>query len=415
VPRSAPASDETLAYPCDALHRRAARQWSSESVLGANAEPTMYLTALDCRILWDGPSVAAGSGVSASEHAYMFSAVNPMALVYRDRWTVWSDEGAPEVSRAFEGRTYAQQDVIGNTSSTRTLGGAADGMTERYLMDPYGGNVLVLDNAFAVKSGSDIGWNILFQGGMTDLSGLIQFGAREYDPDLGRWLQQDPIGWPDGANRYEAMRSGPGAWVDPDGLSAVTNDLVYRNGMDRGAGPQNLGLGGTAEDRAAAAANGGGWVKIDARSRLGGEGHIEAHETLFVDVSLPDGTVIGVFIIDFYPNPKNGLPFYSGPAEFGIAFSPEGRDIESGKSRNPNADRQTIEYLSEVVGANRLFSLLVKGLLTRRKQSWPVNVQSMAQAWGRYHLITMNCRTFCGYIESLWLGFDQGIVKRKPK
>ena len=32
-----------------------------------------------------------------------------------------------------------------------------------------------------------------YAGGHTDESGLVKFGARDNDPELGRWLESDPI------------------------------------------------------------------------------------------------------------------------------------------------------------------------------------------------------------------------------
>ena len=41
--------------------------------------------------------------------------------------------------------------------------------------------------------------------------------ARHYDPWNGRWLQRDPIGYVDGMNLYEYVRSRPLSWPDPYG------------------------------------------------------------------------------------------------------------------------------------------------------------------------------------------------------
>jgi RHS repeat-associated protein len=121
-------------------------------------------------------------------------------------------------------------------------------------MDPYGGNIIVLDDAFAVKGGgSSYAWNVHFQGGFTDPStGLIRFGAREYDADQGRWKQQDPAGWPDGANRYEMVRGNPLTGVDPSGMfrenaeNGVAENLVAWNHIDYGE-VKPLGLGGVGQ------------------------------------------------------------------------------------------------------------------------------------------------------------------------
>jgi len=52
-------------------------------------------------------------------------------------------------------------------------------------------------------------------GYMTDPSGLLQLGARFYWPELGRFIQQDPIG--DGMNWYAYVGNNPVVWVDPTG------------------------------------------------------------------------------------------------------------------------------------------------------------------------------------------------------
>jgi uncharacterized protein RhaS with RHS repeats len=46
---------------------------------------------------------------------------------------------------------------------------------------------------------------------------LYAFVYRTYSPQLGRWLQRDPLGYVDGMNLYEYVRSGPLTWIDPLG------------------------------------------------------------------------------------------------------------------------------------------------------------------------------------------------------
>ena len=52
-------------------------------------------------------------------------------------------------------------------------------------------------------------------------SGLLDFRARFYDPDLGRFLNPDPSGTQDGMNRYAFVHGDPLNNSDPSGLSAV--------------------------------------------------------------------------------------------------------------------------------------------------------------------------------------------------
>ena len=60
-----------------------------------------------------------------------------------------------------------------------------------------------------------------FQGGLYDpATGLVRFGAREYNPGIGRWLSKDPIGFDGGLNQYVFCGNDPVNRIDPAGLSA---------------------------------------------------------------------------------------------------------------------------------------------------------------------------------------------------
>ncbi len=62
-----------------------------------------------------------------------------------------------------------------------------------------------------------------FAGGLRDWdTGLIHFGAREYDPSIGRWLSKDPILFSAGdPNLYGYVASDPVNAIDPSGLYEV--------------------------------------------------------------------------------------------------------------------------------------------------------------------------------------------------
>lgn len=69
-------------------------------------------------------------------------------------------------------------------------------------------------------SWADENWACLFQGGRYDHnSGLYNFRNRDYSPTLGRWMQQDPAGYVDGANLYEFVGDSPVDRTDPSGRS----------------------------------------------------------------------------------------------------------------------------------------------------------------------------------------------------
>jgi RHS repeat-associated protein len=60
-----------------------------------------------------------------------------------------------------------------------------------------------------------------FAGGLYDRdTGLVRFGARDYDPEAGRWTAKDPAGFDGGdTNLYAYVNNSPIQFVDPQGLS----------------------------------------------------------------------------------------------------------------------------------------------------------------------------------------------------
>ncbi|MCP4323080.1 MAG: RHS repeat-associated core domain-containing protein, partial [Alteromonadales bacterium] len=63
-----------------------------------------------------------------------------------------------------------------------------------------------------------------FAGGLHDIdTGLVRFGARDYDTSIGRWTAKDPIDFSGGdVNLYGYVQNNPVNWIDPWGLTAPT-------------------------------------------------------------------------------------------------------------------------------------------------------------------------------------------------
>ncbi len=69
---------------------------------------------------------------------------------------------------------------------------------------------------------------IEFAGGIDDRdTGLVSFGARDYDPETGRWTAKDPIRFAGGdPNLYGYVLNDPVNLVDPLGLFCLSESTI---------------------------------------------------------------------------------------------------------------------------------------------------------------------------------------------
>ena len=77
-----------------------------------------------------------------------------------------------------------------------------------------------------------------FAGGLYDSdTGLVRFGARDYDAEIGRWTSKDPISFAGGdANLYGYVLGDPVNGIDSNGLfTIIVNEEGSRNGKTYGA------------------------------------------------------------------------------------------------------------------------------------------------------------------------------------
>lgn len=112
------------------------------------------------------------------------------------------------------------------------------GKTYRILSDHLGSPRLVIDAAtgeIAQRMDYDVWGNVIedsnpgfqpfgFAGGIYDQhTGLVRFGARDYDPRTGRWTSKDPIGFAGGdTNLYTYVLGDPVNYIDTTGESPVS-------------------------------------------------------------------------------------------------------------------------------------------------------------------------------------------------
>jgi RHS repeat-associated protein len=72
-----------------------------------------------------------------------------------------------------------------------------------------------------------------YAGGLQDRdTGLIRFGARDYDPMVGRWTSKEPLGFNGSSNFYVYAENDPVNYVDVNGLWIDTFIDVMAIGID---------------------------------------------------------------------------------------------------------------------------------------------------------------------------------------
>ena len=111
---------------------------------------------------------------------------------------------------------YAVKDHLGSVCALVTAAGA---VVASYTYDAWG-NVSATINYSLLPV--NFSCRFLFHGGWySEATGLYQFRARWYSPELGRWLSPDPIGLEGGLNLYEFCGNNPVNNRDPSGLITV--------------------------------------------------------------------------------------------------------------------------------------------------------------------------------------------------
>ncbi|MFA5260384.1 MAG: RHS repeat-associated core domain-containing protein [Candidatus Omnitrophota bacterium] len=123
---------------------------------------------------------------------------------------------------------YLVYDQVG---SLRAVTDSTGTVIKRVDYDTFG-NILSDSNlAFKVPFG--------FAGGLHDRdTGLVRFGARDYDPQIGRWTAKDPIGFAGGDDDlYGYTLDDPVNFVDPLGLITASGkmkkclELIFRESV----------------------------------------------------------------------------------------------------------------------------------------------------------------------------------------
>ncbi|MBB4636556.1 RHS repeat-associated core domain-containing protein [Longimicrobium terrae] len=157
------------------------------------------------RTLYDGDDILMelnGSGSPVLEYTYLPGVDNPLSV---RSWAAGQNGAAYYYSLEQPGH------VAGLISTTGQL-------ANEYLYDPYGNLTYATEGvAQPLKYGARE---------LDAAIGLYYLRARWYDPDLGRFVSEDPIGLAGGINPYAYIGSSPTNGTDPSGLCPECEDGI---------------------------------------------------------------------------------------------------------------------------------------------------------------------------------------------
>lgn len=195
---------------------------------------------------WDGANrlVAINYTGFTTRSEFTYDGLNRVAKIVEKtggtinstRKCVWSGQEKCEFRDAADAvtlRLYSQGQYAGTTpyfytrdhlGSIREMFTGSGTVVARYDYDPYGRSTTVLGT-----TPTDFNFTGLYRHSKSNLDLAVY---RAYDPDLGRWLNRDPIGEAGGINLYGYVANDPVNGLDLLGLE--TEILIHRNAPSRG-------------------------------------------------------------------------------------------------------------------------------------------------------------------------------------
>ena len=162
-----------------------------------------------------GPGLALDQPLSVTRFEYRDNPVSNDALVWPS-FTVlpfWDYRGVPVFGLFSDGAYRKPYDATGHTQCPDSPG---TGTTDRcvYLTWPFAGSVYHQDRGLV----QTFSWQGSLLQKKRDVSGLTYARNRMYDPQTGRFTQEDPIGLAGGLNAYGYANGDPVNYSDPFGL-----------------------------------------------------------------------------------------------------------------------------------------------------------------------------------------------------
>jgi RHS repeat-associated protein len=198
-------------YSYDALNRRIMRAVSNGGLSGDLPTETLYQAWFGQRLMQERRS----SDNDRTRYYLWGNYINE--LIQIQYFIATGSSSLPA------GDYYPLQD---NLYRTMALTDYEGNIVEAYDMDAYGNTLTFTSPGTAGNWWADnatqsdlIGNRIIYCGYMYDPETQLYYVRnRHYNPNLGRWVQRDPIGYHGGINLYEYVGSRPMFFCDPMGL-----------------------------------------------------------------------------------------------------------------------------------------------------------------------------------------------------
>ena len=173
-----------------------------------------------------GPGLALDQPLSVTRFEYRDNPVSNDALAWPS-FTVlpfWDYRGVPVFGLFSDGAYRKPYDATGHTQCPDSPG---TGTTDRcvYLTWPFAGSVYHQDRGLV----QTFSWQGSLLQKKRDVSGLTYARNRMYDPQTGRFTQEDPIGLAGGLNAYGFADGDPVNASDPFGLATNIDNLAPKS------------------------------------------------------------------------------------------------------------------------------------------------------------------------------------------
>ncbi|HKU17909.1 MAG TPA: RHS repeat-associated core domain-containing protein, partial [Candidatus Saccharimonadales bacterium] len=187
-----------------------------------------------------------------------------------------------------------------------------------------------------------------FAGGLYDPgTGLVHFGARDYDPQTGRWISKDPLLFAGGeTSLYGYSSNDPINIVDPAGLSCTLAARVGNYLLNHVDGTLSLGAGDLVGFKVDITVSRGGiYLRGGAGLVFGGEAAVLAG----TKSSSSEATGVNVQAT-YAESPSVVGPVYSGAYNGKLAYDPQSGPYTSQNDFEAQGGYGVAEMLSATLG-----------------------------------------------------------------